>query len=69
MSVFNQSRKNVVMLVFVIIAQLANLQLFSSGLDVAAKAQGTFRKVVYPERGIVYDCKKKVILQNVTTYD
>jgi penicillin-binding protein 2 len=74
MSVFNQSRKNVVMLVFIamffiIIAQLAHLQLFSSGLDDAAKAQGTFRKVVYPERGIVYDRKKKVILQNVNTYD
>jgi penicillin-binding protein 2 len=74
MSVFNQSRKNVVMLVFIamfiiIIAQLAHLQLFSSGLGEAALAQGTFRKVIYPERGIVFDRTNKAILQNTTTYD
>jgi penicillin-binding protein 2 len=74
MSVFNQSRKNVVMLVFIamfiiIIAQLAHLQLFSSGLGEAAYAQGTVRKVIYPERGMVYDRHKKVILENVLTND
>jgi penicillin-binding protein 2 len=74
MSVFNQSRKNVVMLVFIamfiiIIAQLAHLQLFTSGLSELAYAQGTFRKVIYPERGIVFDRHKKAILQNTTTYD
>jgi penicillin-binding protein 2 len=74
MSVFNQSRKNVVMLLFIamfiiIIAQLAHLQLFSSTLGRQADEQGTFRKVIYPERGIVFDRNKKAILQNVTTYD
>ncbi len=74
MSVFNQSRKNVVMVVFVamfliIIAQLAHLQLFSSGLRLQADAQGTFRKVIYPERGIVFDRHNNAILQNTTTYD
>ncbi len=74
MPVFNQSRKNVVMFVFVamfiiIIAQLANLQLFSSGLSEAALQQGTFRKVIYPERGIVFDRHKKAILQNSMSYD
>jgi penicillin-binding protein 2 len=74
MSVFNQSRKNVVMLVFIamfiiIIAQLAHLQLFSSGLSEAALSQGTFRKVIYPERGIVFDRHRKAILQNTTSYD
>jgi penicillin-binding protein 2 len=74
MSVFNQSRKNVVMLVFIamfiiIIAQLANLQLFTSGLSEAALSQGTFRKVIYPERGIVFDRHRKAILQNITSYD
>ncbi len=74
MSVFNQSRKNVIAIVFVaifivIIAQLAHLQLFSSGLGEAALAQGTFRKVIYPERGIVFDRNRKAILQNTTTYD
>jgi penicillin-binding protein 2 len=74
MSVFNQSRKNVVMVVFIamfliIIGQLAHLQLFSSSLRIQADAQGTFRKVIYPERGIVFDRNKNAILQNTTTYD
>ena len=74
MSAFNQSRKNVVIVVFVamfivIIAQLANLQLFSSDLRLQADAQGTFRKVIYPDRGIVYDRHKKAILQNTIIYD
>ncbi len=74
MSAFNHSRKNVVMLVFigmflVIIAQLAHLQLFSSDLRLQADAQGTFRKVIYPDRGIVYDRHKNAILQNTTIYD
>ena len=74
MSVFNQSRKNVIILVFigmflVIILQLANLQLFSSKYRIQADDQGTFRKVVYPDRGIVYDRKSRAILQNTTIYD
>ncbi|MEJ7609708.1 MAG: penicillin-binding transpeptidase domain-containing protein [Ferruginibacter sp.] len=74
MSAFNQSRKNVIAAVFigmfvVIIAQLANLQLFSADLRLQADAQGTFRKVIYPDRGIIYDRKKNAILQNTTIYD
>ncbi len=71
---FNQNRKQIVMLVFaimffIIIAQLAHLQLFSSSLRIQADAQGTFRKVIYPERGRIFDRNKKAILQNTTTYD
>lgn len=74
MSVFNQSRKNVVLLVFLclfllILFQLANLQLFSSKYQIAADEQGIFKKVIYPDRGIVYDRKGKAILQNTTIYD
>ena len=74
MSVFNQSRKNVIMLVItgmflVIIIQLANLQLFSSQYKILADDQGKFRKVVYPDRGIVFDQKGRVMLQNTTIYD
>ncbi|MBK7305818.1 MAG: penicillin-binding protein 2 [Chitinophagaceae bacterium] len=74
MSVFNQSRKNVIMLVvtgmFVIIfLQLINLQLFSSKYKVDADNQGIFRKVIYPDRGIVFDRKGRAILQNTTIYD
>jgi penicillin-binding protein 2 len=74
MSAFNQSRKNVIMLVFaavfvVILLQLANLQLFSSKYKIMALDQGTFRKVIYPDRGIVFDRNRKPILQNTTIYD
>ena len=74
MPVFNQSRKNVIILVFctlfaVIIMQLMNLQLFSSKYVIAANDQGIFRKVIYPDRGIIYDRKGRSILQNTTIYD
>ncbi|MBL0145159.1 MAG: penicillin-binding protein 2 [Chitinophagaceae bacterium] len=74
MAVFNPSRKNVVLLVFIgmlalILFQLANLQLFSSKYKLAAEDQGIFRKVIYPDRGIVYDRNGKAILQNTTIYD
>jgi len=74
MSVFNQNRKNVILLVFagvfiIITAQLINLQLFSSKYKILADDQGKFRKVIYPDRGIVFDRKKRAILQNTTIYD
>ena len=74
MPAFNQSRKNVIVTVFtvmflVIFAQLINLQLFSSELRLQADAQGTFRKVIYHDRGIVFDRHKNAILQNTTIYD
>lgn len=53
----------------VIILQLANLQLFSSKYKIMADDQGKFRKVIYPDRGIVYDRNRKPILQNMTIYD
>ena len=34
-----------------------------------ADDQGKFRKVIYPDRGIVYDRKRRPILQNTTIYD
>ena len=62
------------MLVFIgmfviIILQLVNLQLFSSKYRVQADDQGTFRKVIYPDRGIFYDRKGRAILQNTIIYD
>ena len=74
MAVFIPSRKNVVLLIFIglfflIIFQLANLQLFSSKYRLAADDQGIFKKVIYPDRGIVYDRNGKVLLQNTTIYD
>ncbi|MCP9750515.1 penicillin-binding protein 2 [Ferruginibacter sp. HRS2-29] len=53
----------------VILLQLAHLQLFSSEYKDIALVQGTFRKVIYPDRGIVYDRHRNAILQNTTIYD
>ncbi|MEP7106590.1 MAG: penicillin-binding transpeptidase domain-containing protein [Ferruginibacter sp.] len=53
----------------IIILQLANLQIFSSKYKTMADDQGRFRKVIYPDRGIVYDRKHRAILQNMTIYD
>lgn len=74
MSVFNQSRKNVIRLIFVamfliIIARLFSLQVISSKYRIMADDQGIFRKVIYPDRGLVFDRHKKAILQNATIYD
>lgn len=74
MSVFNQSRKNVIRLIFVamflvIIARLFTLQVISSKYRIMADDQGIFRKVVYPDRGLVFDRHKKAILQNAIIYD
>ena len=53
----------------IIVLQLMNLQLFSSKYKLAADDQGIFRKVIYPDRGIVYDRKGRSILQNTTIFD
>jgi penicillin-binding protein 2 len=74
MPVYNQSRSRVIQLIFVviflvIIAQLLHLQLFSSDLKIQAENNAIFRKVVYPDRGIVYDRKKRAVLENTIMYD
>ena len=74
MSVFNQSRRNVIRLIFVsmiviIIIRLFTLQVFSSKYKIMADDQGMFRKVVYPDRGIIYDRKNRPILRNTIIYD
>lgn len=74
MSVFNQSRKNVIRLILVsmfliIIIRLFTLQVITSKYKVLAEDQGIFRKVVYPDRGIVFDRKHRSILQNTIIYD
>jgi len=53
----------------VIIARLLALQLFTSKYKLMADDQGIFRKVIYPDRGIIFDRNKKPILQNTVIYD
>lgn len=74
MSAYNQSRsrviKTIIIVVFVIIAgQLINLQLFSAKYRIMADNNAIFRKVIYPDRGIIFDRKKRPLLENTTTFD
>ena len=74
MSVFNQSRSNIIRLIFlglffIMILQLFNLQVLSDNYRELAMNNAVFRKVVYPNRGIIYDRKGKAILNNTIMYD
>jgi penicillin-binding protein 2 len=74
MSVYNQSRSRVVQAIFltvfiIILVQLANLQLFSNDYGIQAENNAIYRKVVYPDRGIIYDRKGKSVLENTIMYD
>ncbi|MDX1938358.1 MAG: penicillin-binding protein 2 [Flavihumibacter sp.] len=74
MSVFNQSRSTVIRLIFIglfviILAQLINLQLISGKYKQAAMDNAVYPKVVYPNRGIIYDRKNRAILNNSIMYD
>ncbi|MBX9734473.1 MAG: penicillin-binding protein 2 [Chitinophagaceae bacterium] len=74
MSVFNQSRSRVIQIiisaVFLIITlQLINLQLFSSKYKLAAENNAIYRKIIYPDRGIIFDRSRKPLLENIISYD
>jgi penicillin-binding protein 2 len=74
MPVFNQSRGRIVQIIFavvflVIIGQLVNLQLFSVKYKLAAENNAILRKVIYPDRGIIFDRKRRAILENSNSYD
>lgn len=74
MPVFNQSRGRIVQIIFsvvflVIVGQLVNLQLFSVKYKLAAENNAILRKIVYPDRGIIFDRKRKAILENTISYD
>lgn len=53
----------------VIILRLLNLQVLNTKYSVMADEQGKFRKVIYPDRGILYDRNGKAILRNTIIYD
>jgi penicillin-binding protein 2 len=74
MPVYNQSRSRVVQIIFVavfliITAQLLHLQIFSAKYRIQAENNAIYRKVVYPDRGIIYDRKKRAVLENTIMYD
>lgn len=53
----------------VIILRLLNLQIVNKKYSILADEQGKFRKVIYPDRGILYDRNGKAILRNTIIYD
>jgi penicillin-binding protein 2 len=74
MPVFNQSRSRIIRLIFlsifvVIFAQLFNLQVISGKYKRLADENAIFAKRIYPSRGIIFDRKRKPILNNTLTYD
>jgi len=74
MPVFNQSRSNIIRLIFgamflIIAAQLFNLQIFSSRYKALAQQNALFPKRIYPNRGIIFDRHGKAILNNAILYD
>ncbi len=71
---FNQSRKNIIIgmilaIGLIIIFRLLSLQVLNNKYSVLADEQGKFRKVVYPDRGILFDRKGRAILRNTIIYD
>lgn len=71
---FNQSRKTIIIgmvlaIGLIIIIRLFGLQVLDSKYSVLAERQGRFRKVVYPDRGIIFDRKGRAILRNTIIYD
>ena len=74
MSVFNQSRQNVIRVLFlvafgVLVIRLLFLQLASSKYDLLALDNAVSKTIVYPDRGIIFDRKGRSILENTLTYD
>jgi penicillin-binding protein 2 len=74
MSVFNQSRQTVIRLIIlttfvILIARLFILQILSPQYQIQAMDNAVDRKIIYPDRGIIFDRKGKAILENTLTHD
>ncbi|MGB4770947.1 MAG: penicillin-binding protein 2 [Chitinophagaceae bacterium] len=74
MSVFNQSRQTVVRVIIlavfvVLIARLFVLQLLSPQFKLQAMDNAVDRKIIYPDRGLIFDRNGKSILENTVTHD
>lgn len=74
MSVFNQSRQTVIRLIIltifvILIARLFVLQILSPQYQIQAMDNAVDRKIIYPDRGIIFDRKGKAILENTLTHD
>ena len=66
MSVYNQNRGVIIQIIigsvfFLIVGQLVSLQVVSNKYKLAADNNAIFRKIIYPDRGIIYDRKESTL--------
>jgi penicillin-binding protein 2 len=74
MALYNSNRSGIVQIIIglvfgIIILQLMSLQIFSNKYKLAADNNAIYRKIIYPDRGIIYDRKKRPLLENNISYD
>ena len=74
MALYNSNRGGIIQIIigvvfFIIIGQLISLQIVSNKYKLAADNNAIFRKIIYPDRGIIYDRKKHALLENSISYD
>jgi penicillin-binding protein 2 len=74
MSVYHQNKSRFIQIMIVavfaiITGQLIHLQIFSTKYRIMADNNAIFRKVIYPDRGIIFDRKHRAILENTIMYD
>lgn len=74
MSVYNQPRKRVIILIItgfalLFVARLMYPQLMETKYARLADANAVTRKTAYPDRGIIFDRKNRSILGNEVLYD
>ncbi|HEY2726571.1 MAG TPA: penicillin-binding transpeptidase domain-containing protein, partial [Parafilimonas sp.] len=74
MPVYNTSRSRIIQVIFIlvfllIILQLLNLQIFSTEYKLQAENNAVYRKVIYPDRGVIYDRHGRAILENTIMWD
>jgi penicillin-binding protein 2 len=74
MSVFNQSRQAVIRLIvsavfLILILRLFVLQVLSPQYKLQAMDNAVDRKIIYPDRGLIFDRKNRPILENTVTHD
>jgi penicillin-binding protein 2 len=74
MALYNSNRGGIIQIIigfvfFIIIGQLIALQIVSNKYKLAADNNAIFRKIIYPDRGIIYDRHKRALLENSISYD
>jgi penicillin-binding protein 2 len=74
MALYNSNRGGIIQIIIgviflILIGQLINIQIFSTKYTLAADNNAIYRKIIYPDRGIIYDRKKRALLENTISYD